>query len=113
MLKKIMWRLISKKSKDITEEEIEAFYQQHEHMPHKGFGGIQVATKDVDKAHKVLKTFVGYDEYRHCPKDFITDVNTLHLNYYGKFEIENFPRLLFELIDNDIEVIYVDFFDYG
>lgn len=106
-----MWRLIVNKSTEITDKEITAFYQSFPSIPMKGTGGIQVASKDIIKAHKVLKAFVGYDEYQYCPKDFITSDDSLQYNYYGKFDIDNFPNLLFELIDNDIQIINVEFFD--
>jgi hypothetical protein len=104
---KTLWRLVNLNPELFTPKEIETFLSSF-HMPYKGNGGIEVLEQDVERAKELLKEFVGEDEYGYAPENFICSGHA-PFDYYGKFEIEDFHKLLKLFVEKDIVIVQVSF----
>ncbi len=99
----VLWRSLY--AGVMTEEEKNLFIQSHS-MPDKGYGTIQVAESDIEKAISILEEQVDEFEWDYYPEGFISsDMDSSF--YYGKFEIEDLHGYLSKLIENKVTIINI------
>jgi hypothetical protein len=107
----IVWRAFY--SSLLNEEEKNGLLESYSYMPNKGYGGIQVANGQQDKAINLLQEYVGSQEFNYYPDyDFISD-KSLFCSCYGKFEIEKISDFIKLLIKENITIINIAFYSYN
>lgn len=108
-LSQIVWKIIQSTdpfSFELMNQEAREDFLNHFYIPHKGFGNIQVAESDVDKAIELLKNHVGEYEFKYYyVNGFITDKTPSKDFNYGKFEIKEFREYLNLLMENNVKII--------
>lgn len=111
----IAWAVIQEKPDFLTNEEKEVFWSNYDYMPYKGCGSIQVATEeDKEKATELLKTYYDNDS---CWSDYFPEgfISVDHVNEslcYSHFSIDKPIEFLKILLENNVKIINVGFFEY-